>query len=323
MKSRRRVNSDVMPLPPSNVCISKQLMRLTKTLRVLVVILVAGATVMVRVPSICVSGAGYQQQWPKFTGQDEEFSVRMPRKPWLYLDLITTPSGKQVPERIYSSYSKGAVYLVVSYDGISLKGTFENFKLHHCSQAEVTFVRDNTLSGYAGKEYSLKFGDVTGILSIYVTKKHGYAVVMVQANDDARLRDYFLSTFSLSKTGGSTDANLVANVPPAESSDLPSADSSEIALGVKQVTRKAVVVSKPEPWYTDDARRASITGAVVLRAVFSSSGEVTNIHVVRGLSKGLTENAIDAAKHLTFIPAIKDGRFVSYWMELQYNFGLY
>jgi TonB family protein len=298
-------------------------MRLTKAAHILVVVVIAAAFATSHSASWRQSNKDDESPWRKFTGKDEEFSVRMPRQPWLYVDLITSQSGKQTSERIYSTYSKGAVYLVVSYDGNSLKGVFENFKLHHCSQAEVTFVRDKTLSGYAGKEYSLRFGDVIGILNVYVTKKHGYAVATVQAKDDARLRDYFLSTFSLSKVDGSTGANSTVNAPPLESSELPEANSSEIASGGKQVTRKPVVVSKPEPWYTDDARRADITGTVVLRVVFSSSGEVTNIHAVRGLSRGLTENAIEAAHHLTFIPAIKDGRFVSYWMELQYNFGLY
>jgi TonB family protein len=256
------------------------------------------------------------EAWGKYTGKDEEFSVRMPRQPWLYFNLITSRSGKRVPERIYSTYSNGAVYLVVSYDRNSLKDTFENFRLHHCTQAEITQIKDKTLSGFAGKEYSLKFGDVVGVLDVYATKKRGYAVATVQATDDVALRDYFLSAFSLSGTDGPTAS-------PPEIQSLPLSDSPDIATNGKQVTRKPVVVSKPEPSYTDDARNAGITGTVVLRVVFASSGEVTNIHVVRGLSKGLTEQATEAARHLTFIPATKDGRFVSYWMELQYNFGLY
>jgi len=41
------------------------------------------------------------------------------------------------------------------------------------------------------------------------------------------------------------------------------------------------------------------------------------------LPDGLTEMATEAARKIRFIPAIKDGRFVSMWMELQYNFNLY
>jgi protein TonB len=83
------------------------------------------------------------------------------------------------------------------------------------------------------------------------------------------------------------------------------------------------VVTKPEPRYTEEARKKSITGQVVLRAVFSSSGVVTNIHPVTYLPNGLTEQSIEAAKQIRFIPAVKDGRFVSMWIELQYNFNLF
>ena len=91
----------------------------------------------------------------------------------------------------------------------------------------------------------------------------------------------------------------------------------------REVTSKARVLSKPEPTYTEAARKNQITGTVVLRAVFSSGGSVTNIHAVSGLPDGLTERAIAAAKSIRFVPATKDGRPVSMWMELQYNFNLY
>jgi TonB family protein len=58
---------------------------------------------------------------------------------------------------------------------------------------------------------------------------------------------------------------------------------------------------------------------VVLKAVFSSSGKVTNIVIVSGVP-GLTEEAIKAARQITFEPAIKDGRNVAMWMQLEYNF---
>jgi protein TonB len=89
------------------------------------------------------------------------------------------------------------------------------------------------------------------------------------------------------------------------------------------VTSKARVLSKPEPQYTEEARKNQITGTVVLRAVFSSSGQVTQIRAVSGLPYGLTERAIAAARQIKFVPATKDGRQVSMWMQLEYNFNLY
>ena len=91
----------------------------------------------------------------------------------------------------------------------------------------------------------------------------------------------------------------------------------------KEVSSKARVLSKPEPQYTEDARKNQITGTVVLRAVFTSGGQVTNIRAVSGLPYGLTERAIAAARQIRFTPATKDGRPVSMYIQLEYNFNLY
>jgi TonB family protein len=90
-----------------------------------------------------------------------------------------------------------------------------------------------------------------------------------------------------------------------------------------QVTERARVLAKPEPQYTEDARRNQITGSVVLRVVFSRTGEVTNIRAINALPFGLTERAIAAARLIRFRPATKDGRPVNVSMQLEYNFNLY
>jgi TonB family protein len=89
------------------------------------------------------------------------------------------------------------------------------------------------------------------------------------------------------------------------------------------VGQRARVLSKPEPQYTDEARKNQIQGTVVLRVVFSRFGEVTNIRAVQSLPLGLTEKAIVAARQIRFTPAIKDGHPVSVYMQLEYSFNLY
>jgi TonB family protein len=90
-----------------------------------------------------------------------------------------------------------------------------------------------------------------------------------------------------------------------------------------EVTTRARVLSKPEPQYTEQARRDNVTGTVVLRAVFSRTGQVTNIQVIQKLGSGLTERAIAAAKQIRFVPATRNGQPVSMYMQLEYNFNLY
>jgi TonB family protein len=91
----------------------------------------------------------------------------------------------------------------------------------------------------------------------------------------------------------------------------------------KEVTMKARVLSKPEPQYSEAARKAGVTGTVVLRAVFSADGEVKHILITRALGYGLTTHAIRAARQIRFTPAMKDGTPVSMNIQLEYNFNLY
>lgn len=101
------------------------------------------------------------------------------------------------------------------------------------------------------------------------------------------------------------------------------ADDPERIYPAPQVTERARVLAKPEPQYTEDARRNQITGSVVLRVVFSRNGEVTNIRAIHALPFGLTERAIAAARQIRFRPATRDGRPVNVYMQLEYNFNLY
>jgi TonB family protein len=248
----------------------------------------------------------------------------MPGTPTLFSTSITTAPARLIPERIYSTYADGAVYLIVSYNASTVEGTFQNYKAHHLFQGEATFERDVQLGKHRGKQYRLKFGNVVGVLQVFSTSKHGYAVATVQAREDVALSKYFLSSLQLTEDGSSptAGANATSNIATSQASNLPQAVGQDPLTG-RNVTRKAVVVSKPEPWYTNEARTANVTGAVVLRVVLSAGGEVTNIHAVSLLPRGLTEQAIEAAKSLRFIPAEKDGKFVSCWVELQYNFNQY
>jgi len=99
--------------------------------------------------------------------------------------------------------------------------------------------------------------------------------------------------------------------------------SGEPIITGREVTTKARLISKPEPAYTTKARNEQIVGTVVLRCVFASDATVKYILIVQSLPGGLTERAVEAAKKIKFIPATRDGKPVSMWMQLEYNFNLY
>lgn len=90
-----------------------------------------------------------------------------------------------------------------------------------------------------------------------------------------------------------------------------------------ELTSKAVIIRKPEPGFTERARKNNVTGKVVLRAVLCRTGEVTGIQVLKALPDGLTLKAILASRKIQFRPAMKDGQPVSQWVVLEYNFNIY
>jgi TonB family protein len=103
----------------------------------------------------------------------------------------------------------------------------------------------------------------------------------------------------------------------------PSPDDPDRVYPSGQVTERARVIAKPEPQYSEEARRNLVMGTVVLRVVFSRTGEVTNIRAMQALPFGLTERAIAAARMIRFRPATRNGQAVNVSMQLEYNFNLY
>jgi len=71
-----------------------------------------------------------------------------------------------------------------------------------------------------------------------------------------------------------------------------------------------VVISKPQPEYTSEARQLRVQGDVILRVTFMASGQVVVHSVVRGLGHGLDEEARRVAQQFRFRPATHQGQAV-------------
>ena len=91
----------------------------------------------------------------------------------------------------------------------------------------------------------------------------------------------------------------------------------------REVTRKALITSKPEPGFSEEARKNNAQGTVKLRLALRADGTVGDVSVIKGLPFGLTERAIQAAKRIQFVPAQREGRNVSQWITIEYNFNIY
>jgi TonB family protein len=89
------------------------------------------------------------------------------------------------------------------------------------------------------------------------------------------------------------------------------------------VTTGLNILSKPRPGYTDSARQANIQGTVILRVTFLANGQIGSISPVKGLPNGLTEQAIAAARRISFEPKKVDGVGQSVTRQIEYTFSIY
>jgi outer membrane biosynthesis protein TonB len=99
-------------------------------------------------------------------------------------------------------------------------------------------------------------------------------------------------------------------------------ESRAVFLGTEADVR-ARITHKPEPGFTEEARRNNVRGRVRLRAVLAADGAVRHILVLEGLPHGMTEECVNAALGIRFTPAVKGGRPVSQFVMLEYNFNTY
>jgi protein TonB len=83
-----------------------------------------------------------------------------------------------------------------------------------------------------------------------------------------------------------------------------------------------VPIFKPEPEYSEEARKAKFQGTVVLNIVVDEKGNARDVTVARPLGLGLDQKAIEAVMKWKFRPGMKDGHPVPVRASIEVNFRL-
>ena len=105
--------------------------------------------------------------------------------------------------------------------------------------------------------------------------------------------------------------------------------TTALAQGVTQASppyRVGDQVSRPEiisstrPVYTELARRARVSGTVIVEAIIDEQGDIVNTRVLKGQPLGLDQAAVDAVKTWKFKPAMLNGKPVKVYYVLTVNF---
>jgi TonB family protein len=84
-----------------------------------------------------------------------------------------------------------------------------------------------------------------------------------------------------------------------------------------------IPIYKPEPAYSEEARKAKYQGTVVLWIVVDAQGNVTDPKVVRPLGLGLDEKALETVRTWKFKPALRNGSPVPVRVIVEVSFRLF
>ena len=298
--------------------------------------------------------------WETLRPENEEFAVLMPKgssfetskEPYHKMEINTRTYISQVPN--------GPTLAVVSLSGIKSNPTaytetqrvnsyvdaFKKLftpKLKKTVPPKLHFVRNKTLMGHVGREYSLTVGDLSGTVHAFATRKRFYALVYLHTKKDDPIQEEFLSSFKLPERMDTTPQppQVVSNPQPAPSpappgSDLtdnptrpqgsegttepkPEAPAAAEPVGKRPISGGVLngkAITLPKPTYPADVEA---TGTVTVEVTIDEYGNVTAARAVAGPPQ-LHPAAVEAARQARFSPTFLMGEPVKVRGVITYNF---
>ncbi len=290
-------------------------------------------------------------KWERYTIPNQGATILMPKLP-VVVKAEDNCGGEK--SAIYGAYSEDTAYILkivnaVEPDTLCRSTRIRRFSANNFSQRLEAFRRRDKdteeseieKDGRKVKRFQSKIV-ITLLFNDYENRRwfelsaFGYEL-------DKEVVKKFLFSLSLDQTikgraiGEGAWAVLGDDLPEgpvvsAEKSDGKNDDSKEreagksksnTAAGAKTDSHRPLLVAfTPLPSLTETARKLGIAGKVRLKITFASNGRISDIYVESGLKYGLTEQAIEAAKKLIFVPAKKDNAFISVTKNLEYRFNL-
>jgi TonB family protein len=295
--------------------------------------------------------------WIPTTPRGEVFRIRMPRP--LKMSAAAGRYEKvAVSGNNYSAVAGGVTYSIFSlkvltdtsgFDEVDdyidvcaeltweslLKPLRDGLSKDDQANARMTFHNIAADENFVDREYFIKLGNRDGIVHLYDSQDRLYVLLVLNAQAGFAGAKTFFNSFNpdIHVTYGRLPVVASLELDPAITSDMhefpppklePQArhiDYNKRVFRASDTTQKAEVLYRPEPSYTESARKFGVEGMVVLDAILTKEGLV-DIFPRDGLPHGLTQAAIAAAKRIRFRPATRDGRLVSQYLKIEYKFSL-
>lgn len=113
---------------------------------------------------------------------------------------------------------------------------------------------------------------------------------------------------------------------PGNGSGLGAGTGGNMGGGLKRIgggVLAPVVLFAPEPEFSEEARKAKVSGNVLVYLQVDAQGRPMHVRVLRGIGLGLDEKALAAVRAYKFKPAMENGLPVSVEMNVEVNFQIF
>jgi len=115
-------------------------------------------------------------------------------------------------------------------------------------------------------------------------------------------------------------------IGPGNGNGLGPGSGGNTGGGVRQVgggVSAPIPIFEPEAEFSEEARKAKMSGIVMVDLIVDEKGNVTRAHVLQGLGMGLDEKALEAVRQYKFKPAMENGKPVKVEVNVEVNFQIF
>jgi len=263
-------------------------------------------------------------QWKEYTSREGKFTVLLPGEPTTGLLTLVEDSPANIT-RVTNLKTPIGVYHIAYFDTPEMVTESEKVQQLFNTTRDRIIQRhslrlqaetEKWLQGYPGRSLRMITSNGKPFLTrIYLVRQRVYYLYAESYLDqqESNDTDKFFESFKPTPLTDDEIKNLASNSKTESNNNIPGT--------VKGLVLPGIALKKVTPSYPKEARKARITGSVLVQVLISEEGQVISAEIREGPEE-LREAALEAAKQWTFKPTIFEGRTVKVQGILTFNFAL-
>ncbi len=216
-------------------------------------------------------------------------------------------------KKTVSRYVNGVVLMMDLY-----QGKIKDIEAAMLEMYQSELVKAEIVNGFEHKTYVKKFPEFVLEQQYFFNKESLYVLSAAYRSERSEIVENFFKVVQLVNQGQTVAPNLpkdkkvVPGLPDIISEPL----TAEI---VEQPDKEAIVVYRPRPSFKREFGKSN-SGKVKLKLLLAGDGKVNKVNLLSSPNVSLADGVRASAAHVVFLPALKDGKHVTSWANVDYGF---